>query len=191
MPSSNEPRPSVILTITSLAFVAAISIYFNLGNGGQALQFSADGIQNVGATLAPLVAIAAFIERAVEVVIAAARSAGTLELKRRLDVIPADDKAARAAAQDTLDRYKLHTQRYAFSISLGLSLFASMVGVRCVAPLLARSSGAPSRSFNAFDVIITSLLLAGGCDGIHQIVTTITTALDTSKTNNKQKAQAS
>ena len=33
--------------------------------------------------------------------------------------------------------------------------------------------------------MLTSLLLAGGCDGIHQIVTTITTFLDTSKSNSK------
>jgi hypothetical protein len=184
MASPHEPRPTtILLLLTAAAYIGVLVLYFKAGSGVAALSFSPDGIQNVGRTLAPLVAMAAFIERAVEIAIATSRGPGTLELKRAL---AAAEDAEKDAARRRLDEYKLYTQRYSFAISLGLSLFASMVGVRAVTPLL--TAQPTNRYYNLFDVLITSLLLAGGCDGIHQVVTTITTMLDTSKSNNKQKA---
>lgn len=185
MASPSEPRPTtILLLLTASTYIVVLVLYFKAGSGAPALAFSPEGIQNVGRTLAPLVAMAAFIERAVEIAIATSRGPGTLELKRALAA--AEDAAQKDTLRRSLDEYKLYTQRYSFAISLGLSLFASMVGVRAVSPLL--TAQPTSRYYNLFDVLITSLLLAGGCDGIHQVVTTITTMLDTSKSNNRQKA---
>jgi hypothetical protein len=184
---SSEPKPTTILFFTGVLYVLAIFAFFQAGSGGQALAFSADGIQNVGRTLAPLFAIAAFIERAVEIAIASARNPGATDLRLKLQgAAPEQKDEIRRKFED----YKLHTQRYSFAVALALSLAASMVGVRAVAPLLAAPPQVSAKFFNMFDVVLTSLLLAGGCDGIHQVVTTITTALDTSKAKNKAEAPA-
>ncbi len=143
--------------------------FFTASRGGTALAFRSQALLAVGQTMAPLVAISAFIERAVEVVISPWRDAGASRLQG-------------AALAD----YRLQTQSYAYAVSLGFSLLASMVGVRGVAALvepssLAALSARQQLAFSVFDVIITSLLLSGGSDGVHQVVTTITTFLDSSK----------
>jgi hypothetical protein len=156
------------MAVSALASVGLFA-FFNLTEGGAPLKFSAQGLSNLGTTLAPLIAVAAFIERAVEVVISTWR----------------DDGAA--ALQDgALDAFKRRTRSYAYGVSLGLSLCATMVGVRGVSALLDPAAlgviAQPQQHwFAVFDVVITALLLSGGSDGIHQIVTTVTTFLSTSK----------
>jgi len=134
------------------------------------LAFSTDGLTNVGQTMAPLFAISAIIERAVEVVITAWRDGGALDVEH----------APREKA-----RYKLRTQQLSFIVSLVLSLGASLVGVRALSALLAKLpdtvSLAQRNSVAVFDILITALLLAGGADGIHKVVSTITNFLDTTK----------
>lgn len=158
-------------TAVAALLLAAVALYvvFTASRAGAALTFPSNALLNVGQTIAPLVAVAAFIERAVEVVISSWRDAGAASLQGA-----------------ELTSYKLQTQSYAYAISLGLSMFASLVGVRGVAALvdassLAAMSARQQLNFTLFDVIITSLLLSGGSNGIHQVVTTITTFLDSSK----------
>lgn len=167
--ASSKPFSAAVFALLLLVVVSAVFVLWSQGGGGT-LAFP-HSIDTIGQTLAPLIAIAAFIERAVEVFIAPWRDPGALALQG-----PA------------LDRYKIQTQTYAFSVSLGLSLFASMVGVRGVSALVDPSALPPHQRmwFTVFDEIITSLLLAGGSDGIHQLVTTITTFLDKSKEKTKQ-----
>ncbi|HEX8694037.1 MAG TPA: hypothetical protein VF746_16565 [Longimicrobium sp.] len=158
----------------------------------QSLAFSGDGLLNVGQVLAPLIAVALFIERAVEVVITAWRAQGSRERQWSVDH-PRDEQSARFARM-ALDRYRMSTQRYSFIVSLSLSVFAALVGVRAVGPLLAAGAldalqGGQQLWFAAFDVGITGLLLAGGADGIHQVVTTLTKFLDTTKAKMDAPAQ--
>ncbi len=169
---------SYVLPVTAVAFVVALIVLFQFHHDAPApLTYSGDGLQNVGKTMGPLVAIAAFIERAVEIVIASTRGPSTLDLQRALD---AADATAKGPAQKALDDHKLQTQRYSFCVSLVVSLAASCVGVRAVAPLL-DPSHARLAGFDVFDVGLTTLLLSGGSDGIHQAVTTLTTFFDKSK----------
>lgn len=178
-PSRTSAR--TLLFGTVLVYGLILAGFFRNDWIASALSFSSQGVENVGSTVAPLFAISAFIERAVEIVISATRGPRALALQRQLD---RSRDAAREEAQHRFDAYKLHTQRISFTISLGLGLFAGLVGVRALNPLLAPSNH-EHRWFNLFDVTLTSLLLAGGSDGIHQVVTTITTFLDSSKSRQK------
>jgi hypothetical protein len=169
---------SYVLPVAGVAFVFALILFYHFHHDAPApLLYSREGLQNVGKTMGPLVAIAAFIERAVEIVIATTRGPSTLELQRALD---AAEASVKSIAQKALDDHKLQTQRYSFCVSLVVSLAASSVGVRAVAPLLEPAHG-PLPWFDIFDVGLTTLLLSGGSDGIHQAVTTITAFFDKTK----------
>jgi hypothetical protein len=183
----------VVPAITLVLYVVAI-VFTRLrsGNDTGALSFSPQGLANLGPTMAPLFAVSVFIERGVEVVVASSRGLDALALQRNLAAaLAGTDALAQSAAQSALDEFKAQTQRYAFLASSVLSLCASLVGVRAIQALLATPSASvpvPSHGFMIFDVVLTSLLLAGGSDGIHQVVTTITSFLDTSKASGNKNA---
>lgn len=176
------------LYVASAAAVLAAAWLARQTAGAVVLAPSTAGLQNVGAVLAPLFAAAAFIERASEVVISSTRDRGALLIQQNIEKSTGDTQAA---WQRGLDIYRFHTQRYAFVTSLFLAFFAAVVGVRAVGPLLdlspfatpvaagvAAASPGQAAWFPVFDIAITALLLAGGADGIHQVVTTITDFLD-------------
>jgi hypothetical protein len=175
---SFKPAVSPILVGTVFVYLLVLALYLHLhDDAARPLDYSPGGLQNVAQTMGPLVAIAAFIERAVEIVIATWRGPRTLAYERALEAAGPLEKDA---VQRALDRYKLETQRCSLGIALTIAMAASLVGVRAVSPLLAPSP-AELRWFDVFDVALTSLLLAGGSDGIHQVVTTVTTFLEKSR----------
>jgi hypothetical protein len=183
-PESPKLPVSPLLLGTVFMYALVLGWYFHVHDEAPPpVPFSTEGLKNVVSTMGPLFAIAAFIERAVEIVIATTRGPHTLELQRALDGAHPKERGLRRA----LDHYKLQTQRISFGISLALSVAAALSGVRSVSPLLAPSVGA-TRWFDLFDVTLTSLLLAGGSDGIHQVVTTITSFLDASKSGSQRKS---
>ena len=65
--------------------------------------------------------------------------------------------------------------------------------MRAVSALLDRAALASLSTrqhlgFTVFDVLLTTLLLSGGSDGIHQVVTTITTYLDANRSSARRRA---
>lgn len=177
-------RSRIVNLVTVTAAGAAVAVAWIAGQvpGSAAVLFRADGIQNIANVLAPLVLIALFLERAVEVVISSWRDHEADRLEHVLK--NATDPTSVAHAQLRLNRYKLDTQRLSFLVSLTLALVAALVGVRAIAPLLdstAALGAAQALWLMRFDVLITGLLLAGGAEGIHQIVTTFTTFLDSTR----------
>jgi len=158
----------------SLVFLAFV---WRQTPGTAALQYQDSALQNLANVMAPLMAIALFIERAVEVVISSWRNEGAQHLKAVAD--HATDPVSKVNAQRALEVYRDQTQMLSFITSVTISAVAAMAGVRAIAPLV---QGAPTTGvFYAFDVAITALLLAGGADGLHQIVTTFTDYLDATK----------
>jgi hypothetical protein len=86
-------------------------------------------------------------------------------------------------ASNALDQYRGKTQRYAFGISLTLSILTAMVGVRALGPFLDNvkfhsTPHAQQIYFLCLDVALSAALLAGGADGIHSIVKAVTTFFD-------------
>src|SRR5271155_2201657 len=102
-------------------------------------------LQNLTSLLAPLAFTAAVIERAVEIVVSPWRDAEASKLDGVVAAIKARpaDPAANAqnaadliAATDRLNDYRGDTQRYAFAVSLILSVLASISGVRALGPFV-------------------------------------------------------
>jgi hypothetical protein len=143
--------------------------------------------------LSPLLLIAGFIERVVEILISPWRDAGATILGSRLDAlksqpIPSDATLALelgrniAAAEATFQTYKGQTQQFAFCASITMSLGAAIIGVRALWPFLPQPPTISSRHllwFKVFDVALSACLLAGGADGIHSVINMFTTFFDT------------
>ncbi len=193
---------TVVLAVLGLALVTLARAQVGTVLG---VKFAAEGFTNIGQVLAPLLLMALFIERATEVVITSWRDPESQRLQHELD---AAGDANRLQAQQAVDFYRLETQRLAFLISAALAIVAAVVGLRIIQPLLdpsavqrladpvnaARIVGQPAPDgvsvqaaqtqwfwLSSLDVVLTGLLIAGGADGIHQVITTFTTFLDSTR----------
>ena len=182
-------RNSLLLASFVVAILAltAFAIWLHWEGVGLSVQVS-----NIASLLAPLVFAAAVIERAVEILVSPWRDAQASKLEGIVSAIkarssdattPTQSAAELKAASDALDEYRGETQRYAFGVSLTLSILAAMVGVRALGPFLdsARfhaTSHAQQIYFLSVDVALTAALLAGGADGIHSVVNAVTNFFD-------------
>jgi hypothetical protein len=148
-------------------------------------------VTNIANLLAPFVFAAAIIERAVEILVSPWRDAQASKLETALSAIKAANAANPAiqsadnlqAASDALDEYRGETQKYAFGVSLTLSILTAIVGVRALGPFLDvakfhTTTHAQQLYFLCLDVALSAALLAGGADGIHSIVKAVTTFFD-------------
>ena len=168
----------------------------------------------VPTVLAPLMLTALFIGRAVEVMISPWRDPGADQKAQELQDAKSSPAAIQrqSDALDDYTQYKGKTRRYAFAFALLLGIAAAMVGIRALWPFLADPNGsfiAPASStanasgpsgndprnpkkapqetaFIVVDVVLSALLLAGGANGVHSVVTSFTSFFD----NNKQQNQA-
>lgn len=187
-------KPNMPLIATSAIAVLAIGLFAGLARWG-GLTFSIQPTQVMN-LLSPLILVAGFIERAVEVLVSPWRDAGANGLIKALEVAKAANVADQIkTASDALDQYKGKTQQYAFAASLTLGLAAAIVGLRTLWPLLDASkfgsaSGAQRASFIVFDVVLSAALLAGGADGIHSAVNAFTSFFDASAKKSQQAAQS-
>ncbi|MGB7762243.1 MAG: hypothetical protein WBL61_20585 [Bryobacteraceae bacterium] len=148
-------------------------------------------LQDLSGLLAPLAFAAAVIERAVEILVSPWRDSEASKLERAVATIKAkaadqQNPADLKAASDALDEYRGNTQRYAFAVSLTLSLLVSMAGVRALGNFVDAAKlkdpvfthGAQYLFFLGVDVALSAALLAGGADGIHSVVNAITSFFD-------------
>lgn len=155
-------------------------------------QFRTEALQAIPNVLAPLVILALFIERGVEVVLAGWRAAGatTRDTEMRMAIREGTtDEQWRAKA--SLDAYTAHSQRLAFLIAFIIALLISMMGVRAIEMLVGDNlvASAPPFQRNLFvrvDILVTALLLTGGAEGIHKIVNAFTTFMESTKQKLKE-----
>ena len=160
---------------------------------GAPVRFAA-GWTDVAGMLAPLVLLALFVERAVEVVMAVWRAPGARALEERLARArrrgePADVEALEGA----LRTYRAASQRLAFLTGVTMSALLALAGVRALAEMLDPAVAVPAPRAGLFalvDVALTALLLAGGADGIHKLATTFTCFLETTRKRVAEAGQA-
>jgi hypothetical protein len=149
-------------------------------------------LADLAGLLAPLAFAAAVVERGVEILVSPWRDAEASKLDKAVAAIKARpaDPAANAqnaadlkAASDALDEYRGETQRYAFAVSVTLSILVSIAGVRVLGPFadpekLKVMPQAQHLFFLCVDVALSAALLAGGADGIHSVVNAVTSFFD-------------
>jgi len=149
-------------------------------------------------TLAWLFVVAAFLERAVEVVIMVLRDDGADARQRTIRALKRNNaEALRAqpaalidlaplhAAQADLGAYRAVTKEIALCISFVFGLFVSLAGVRALSSIVVGTAG-PNWLFTAADILLTGALLAGGSDHIHKIANLFSNFMDAAATKVKQ-----
>jgi hypothetical protein len=157
--------------VIALVLSAGAALHLN----ADVLPFNTAAFMNIGEVLAPLVAISAFIERAVEVLLTTARNEESNRLQTVLDQSSQDPTQTSRTdeARARLQAYKSQTQRLAFLLSVGLGVLAGLLGVRALSNLLAKDAH-PVPAFEILDIALTGLVIGGGADGIHKIVKAVT-----------------
>jgi hypothetical protein len=141
------------------------------------------------ATMAPLVLVSLFIERALEVFMTTWRGPDAARLTQEARLAAAGGTGGRTEAAALLG-YKATTQRIAFLTGIGLGVVVSALGVRGLGQfvdLAAFEHLEPFQRdwFNACDVLLTGAVLGGGADGLHKFIVAFTTFLDTTARRNQ------
>lgn len=173
------------LTPYTLSFVLLLGATFVVFRNFQAVgvAFKPDAIANVGNVLAPLVLIAAFIERAVEVLLTPVRGDHADRLRSRIEKQQQAGGDVTALERELRD-YKLTNRRIAFFMAVALGLLAALLGFRALESLFATPPAAGS-SLQFFDVVLTGVVIAGGADGIHTPVQAFTDYMERISRNAK------
>jgi hypothetical protein len=177
-----------IPVFVACAFAALGAIVFGALRWWEVLAMSVT-LQNLPSLLAPIAFGAAIVERGVEILISPWRDAEASKLETQLAALkaqPAADAAAVKQVSDELDDYRGATQRYAFAVSLILSTLVSIAGIRALGPFLdaaafkslAKDNPAQHGFFLCVDIALSATVLAGGADGIHSVVNSVTTFFD-------------
>jgi hypothetical protein len=140
------------------------------------LQFVPLAPQAAAQTLTPLFLVATFVERAVEVFVTSWRGKESSQLEAVRNAAPTE---LRPAADQTLLAYKTDTQRIAFKTGSAMGLILAIAGVRILSPFIApdawtKATAAQYDLFVAVDVMLTAVVIGGGADGMHQLVSVIT-----------------
>lgn len=151
----------------------------------------------LAALLSPLILVAAFIERAVEVFVSPMRDATTQALRKKLntaELLDPADSAQVASAHALLSAYQNETKGWAMVATFLLGLIAAFAGVRCLgvflpATLPANIPAGQMSFFRVLDVLLTAALLAGGAAGLHAPINAFTSFFNASA-NNNQNVQA-
>lgn len=188
--TSEEARDAFRLR-TAVSLAAASTLALIAVRNPPLVAFKQLSVEHVVGTLAGLALISAFLERAVEVFVAAWRVGEQQQLEIKLKRM----MAARSRSDDVRDcrlqisRFRHETRIYAVAASLILGILVSLAGVRALAAIV--ESGQAGQGlwhenlFNVLDVLITGALLSGGADAIHKGVSTFTTFMETTKTRAK------
>ena len=125
--------------------------------------------------MTPLLLVSLFVERGLEIFIKGSYGEGEERLEKMIARGERDSEA--------LVVYKARTRRVAFAGAVLLCLTISAMGVRALEqlvdpPVLARFTDSQLRVFRTVDVALTGLLLAGGADGLHKLVSLFLTQVD-------------
>ncbi|MGH7341279.1 MAG: hypothetical protein ACREKH_12390, partial [Candidatus Rokuibacteriota bacterium] len=143
------------ILVGALAIGAIASVAY--AGSFDALEFDQDALMNLGDVLAPLVVIAAFIERAVEVILTPVRGDRTEHLRAQI-ALAKRAKRDTSADEEELRRHRQASRRIAFVIAVALGLMASLVGFRGLSNFVASPDAIPA-AVAMLDVFLTGLLL--------------------------------
>lgn len=168
-------------TFVVIACGAAVVLLVNNQHAPAPLRFGTLTLQSVMNVMAGLFIVALLAERAIEVLVSVVRDTSAQTLQSQVNAAAAAVAGAPVpaaalqdnlrAAQARLDAYRNNTKMFAACASLVLGLAAAGAGVRGLHGLFDPLPA--SRWFQGVDVIVTGATIAGGADGIHQMVNSI------------------
>lgn len=151
--------------------------------------------------LSGLLLVALFIERFLEVLISGSRGPEESRLRRQvkkfedeLGATPGSPPVSSPPAptpelelaREELAKYKGKTRRIAFAISVVLGVAVAALGIRALGlfidvPEFMDLAEVQRRWFHVLDILLTGGVLAGGSDGLHQLMETFTGYLEKAK----------
>ena len=145
--------------------------------------------------LTPLLLVAIFIERSLEVVVTVWQGDRLALLEQRVNqaaALPETDPtrtASLAAANDALQLCKCSTKQKALPLALILGVVISSLGVRGLGNFADLEKVVDHTTqkylFNLADVLLTGALMGGGSDFVHKIITTLTEIMDATSQRSK------
>lgn len=178
---------SIVVVFAALVAVGFLSIK---GLAPAAVSFQQIAPQALLGTLTWMFAVAVFLERAVEVIVMVLRDA---EADVRVGVVAAEqgrlDEAGKAvpttplnldalhAAQESLSVFRAETKEIALCVSFVLGIAVSLAGIRAFASIVNAVPG-ENWLFSTVDVLVTGAVLAGGSEGVHQMVNVLSNFLE-------------
>ena len=157
-------------------------------------------VDRIALLLGALIVISAFIERFLEVFVNAWRGFGSEQINHEIELAQAiiddenategDREAAEEAKAANLEAkwvYTLKTRHGSSLAAIFLGAIVALLGVHALEPLvdITKLSGTQLHLFKTFDVVLTAGLIGGGTDGLHKLMSTITTVLDETKKRTK------
>jgi hypothetical protein len=162
------------------------------------LVFTRFGPGDVVKLLTPLFLTALFIERAVEILVSPWRDQEATKLAASVASAKSDPRSTPQTIdglQQRLTDYRSQTQRIAFGASFVLGLMAAMAGVNALGIFLDAGklnllAHWQNLFVHAYDVILTAALLSGGADGIHSLMSAITSFLNATSDKASKAAAA-
>jgi len=143
------------LAIFTAAIVGSVALY-----NPNVVSLRGMGLTEFVQSMTPLITIALFIERVLEVLLASWRACTTGAVENR-------------------DQYRADTRRIAFFTGTTLGVVIAALGVRMlemfVDPAAVEALGdVHQRLFRGTDVLLTGAVLGGGSDALHQLVLVFT-----------------
>jgi len=165
---SNDTDKSPVNMLVWGIFVMAVIWAMVIGKQLGAIPLQEIDVNKITKLLGSLFAIALFFERCIEVIVAIFRNKKAAEYKNELEKSPTDK------AEKKLTHYRLETQSISLRVSFIVGIVVSAAGIRILGELVTIPSGIalPQQNFfHLVDIFITAGVLAGGSDGIHQLMT--------------------
>jgi hypothetical protein len=187
LPGYSIPGISNAAILAVVAALGLASVARTLPTYPALTLFRAEATRAIPNVMAPLILLALFVERGVEVVLAGWRAGGAKSMDAEVGLAKEKgDIGAKWSAEQQRDAYSADTQRLAFLVAFVLSLLISMMGVRAIEMLVGPTmvANAPTvqqRLFVRVDILVTTLLLTGGAEGIHKVVNAFTTYMETTR----------
>jgi hypothetical protein len=175
--------PGTRTTIVVLALAIVAIVLVAMTTNPDLLRFWPFSATDFVQMMTPLILVALFVERALEIVIKGLYGQGEEMLRHQAKANPAME-AHRV-------QYKAHTRKVAFTTALLMCIAIAAVGVRALGQLvdpavLETLTGTQRAVFASIDIMLTGTLLAGGADGLHKLVTLFTNTLDAQNAKLKQ-----
>jgi hypothetical protein len=178
--------------LTIVVVVVVVSLLFLITQNPRLILFQLFSVGEFTQEIAPLLLIALFIERTVEVMITPWR-AGESKIRQLAVDAAKSQKQAVEATQKHLAEWRSDTQKIAFAMGMSLGVLLAAVGLRALeifvdAAIFDQLPSVQQVTFGALDVLVTGAVLGGGADGLHKLVSVFTNFLETTATKYKPTA---